>query len=86
MEENKKTEPSEEDQDKVDQRHKLGRLRIDIKEELEPAMIEYEKGEFLEKPDEDELKERDVMREKRKKELEKELEDVKRALKERNKP
>lgn len=83
MKENKKTGPSEEDHDKVDQRHKLGRLRIDIKEELEPAMKKHEKGEFLEKPDDMELKEREKMFEERKKELEKELEDIKQALKER---
>lgn len=55
-------------------------LRRDVLGELKDLQVVHEKGEFLKKPSKEELKERETLLEKRKKELEKELDAIEKTL------
>ena len=55
-------------------------LRRDIMKELKTSQHAHEKGSFLKKPSEQELKERDKLLQERKNELEKELKNIEKAL------
>ncbi|MFX1357133.1 MAG: hypothetical protein ACFFA8_07585 [Promethearchaeota archaeon] len=55
-------------------------LRHDILKELKTSQSAHEKGAFLKKPSEQELKEREKLLQKRKRELEKELNNIENAL------
>ena len=59
---------------------KDGALRRNVLSELKDSQITHDKGEFLKKPSKEELKERENLLEKRKKELEKELDAIEKAL------
>ena len=55
-------------------------IRRDILKELKTSQSAHEKGEFLKKPNEEELKEREKLLKERKRELEKELNKIEKAL------
>jgi len=55
-------------------------LRRDVLSELKDSQVAHNKDEFLKKPSKEELKEREKLLEKRKKELVKELDAIEKAL------
>ncbi|MFX1496374.1 MAG: hypothetical protein ACFFBH_02500 [Promethearchaeota archaeon] len=59
---------------------KNGDLRRDVLKELKTSQSAHEKGAFLKKPSEQELKEREFLLQKRKRELEEELNNIENAL------
>lgn len=54
--------------------------RRDVLKELKASQSAHEKGEFLKKPNEEELKEREKLLKERKRELEKELNKIEKTL------